>query len=338
MRTVAAAIALTVLALVGVGVAWAADRAAPSPLTSDARPAPLVIPVSIANRSRSIGVGVVTESAPGHQAVSATSGTLTAVLAKPGDTLATGDPVVVVDDRTIRALVAERPLWRDLTVGKTGPDVRAVQTLLAALGYLDAAPDGAYGAATRAAVRALDAAEGRRTDGATFPRSAVTWIGAEPLAVAGVDVTPGHGLEGGTAVLHGAERAVAVTVSEPAGSPPLEGAAELVVGTARVPYKPGSGRVTVPDHVAVIAAQIGAAGESTGQVVEADQRTVTVVPATAVVTDDDGTSCVFPSVDGAPVPVTVTGGGLASTDIADAGSLTEVLANPRTVRQELACS
>ena len=338
MRTVAVAIALTVLALVGVGVAWAADRAAPSPLTSDTRPAPLVIPVSIANRSRSMGVGVVTESAPGHQAVSATSGTLTAVLAKPGDTLATGDPVVVVDDRTIRALVAERPLWRDLAAGTKGEDVHAIQSLLAALGHLDAAPDGTYGPATRAAVRAFDAAEGRRTDGSTFPRSAVTWIGAEPLTVAGVDVTPGYGLEGGATLLHAAEHAITVRVWAPAGAPRCDGAAELVVGPARAPSQPGSGRVAAPDDVTAIAAQIGAAGESTGQVVEVSRRTVAVVPATAVVTDADGTSCVFPSVDGAPLPVTVTGGGLASTDVADAGSLTEVLANPRAVRKELTCT
>lgn len=333
-----AAASLTVLAAAGAGAAWAADRVAPSPLTSDATSAPLVVPVATAERSRSIGVGVAIVSAPGHQAVSAAAGTVTAVLAKPGDTLATGDPVAVVDDRAVRALVADRPLWRDLVAGQEGEDVRALQVFLAGLGHLDATPDGRYGRATRAAVRAFDAADGRRTDGATFPRGSVTWVGTEPLTVAGVDAVAGHGVEVGAALLHGAEVATTVTVSEPAGSPTLTGAAALVVGSAQVPYEPGSGSLTAPDHVAAIAAQVGSAGESTGQIVEADRRTVAVVPATAVVTDADGRSCVFPSVDGAPLAVIVTGGGLASTDVAWSESFTQVLANPRAVREELACS
>ncbi|MFI5892940.1 peptidoglycan-binding protein [Actinoplanes sp. NPDC051513] len=78
-------------------------------------------------------------------------------LPRPGRVIARGQPVFAVDNRPVRLLYGDRPAWRELALGVTaGPDVRALETNLVALGHAtadDLTVDGRFTRATYAAVR-----------------------------------------------------------------------------------------------------------------------------------------------------------------------------------------
>lgn len=80
------------------------------------------------------------------------SGTVTAVFVEPGDHIVTGDPVIEIDGVVRVALQIERPLWRNLSLGDHGPDVRAIQQSLVDSGLLDKV-DGTVGTETMIAAQ-----------------------------------------------------------------------------------------------------------------------------------------------------------------------------------------
>jgi peptidoglycan hydrolase-like protein with peptidoglycan-binding domain len=79
-------------------------------------------------------------------------GTLT-WLAAPGAVISRGRPVYRADDRPVPLLYGKLPLYRPLSTGTTGADVKQLETNLRALGYTGFTVDETYGAATAAAVR-----------------------------------------------------------------------------------------------------------------------------------------------------------------------------------------
>lgn len=72
-----------------------------------------------------------------------------------GESLAYGQFLAEVSGRPIFAWPSTAPLYRDLTVGLTGSDVRGVQETLKQLGHLDAEPDGIFGRKTLQALAGL---------------------------------------------------------------------------------------------------------------------------------------------------------------------------------------
>ena len=78
--------------------------------------------------------------------------------------------------------------------------------------------------------------------------------------------------------------------------------------------------------------------EGIGQLVATTPVPTFTVPASAVVTDAKGATCLFESVQARPIPVKVTGGGLATVEIPRDTPVRQVLANPLQVRAETACS
>src|SRR5659263_484710 len=78
-RMVVAALAL--LAVVAVLVAWWVQTSTGSPLTSDAAPGPLIVPVERTERTARFGVGVSVEYEEGTPVTVAVSGMVTEVLA-----------------------------------------------------------------------------------------------------------------------------------------------------------------------------------------------------------------------------------------------------------------
>lgn len=80
---------------------------------------------------------------------------VTARRAKPGDVLKPGHALVEVSGRPLIALSLPFDLYRDISPGDRGADVRALQESLQLLGLYGTAPDGEYGPATATAVRAL---------------------------------------------------------------------------------------------------------------------------------------------------------------------------------------
>ena len=102
------------------------------------------------------------------------------------------------------------------------------------------------------------------------------------------------------------------------------------------PFAPASPcATTLPSSEAEISA-LGV-GEGVGTVALVDPQVVGTVPSSAVFSDETGATCIFPSVDGAPVAVTPTGGTLGTVDLDQSLVGQAVLINPRDVRQDLTC-
>ncbi|GIF20332.1 peptidoglycan-binding protein [Paractinoplanes tereljensis] len=99
-----------------------------------------------------------------------------------GDVLDRGDTVYRVDQVRIPLLFGTIPLYRTLSDGSRGADVRQLESNLAALGYRGFTADGEYSKATVAAVRRWQTDLGRRTTGVVKPGDAVVSAGARRVA------------------------------------------------------------------------------------------------------------------------------------------------------------
>jgi len=339
LKPATAGVAAVLLLVTGgvIGAAWWADARATSPLSSDTRPSPLVVPVTRTEHTVSIGVGVKVSRRDGDSVASPAAGTVTRVAAAVGDTLKTGTVVASIDDLPIVAMVGAAPLWRDLVLGDNGPDVKRLQAFLGDLGLLTPAPDGRFGPDTAAAVRAFNKTVGREKLGAAFALSSVVWVGKELLTVAGVSAREGDVVAAGQTLVTGPSTDTAIEVSEPAGGVPIVGMYDLVVGDTRTPYIPGSGAVTDRSAVSAIAALLGTTGEGAGRIVSTSKTSALSVPASAVVQDASGATCVFTDTVSAPVDVTPVGGDLATTLLPADTPINEVLANPYETRTDTSC-
>lgn len=113
-----------------------------------------------------------------HDARSGVSGTVTSVECNVGDSLATGDSWVAIDQQPVVVISSDAPLFRDLVGGETGADVRELQVELRQLGYA-AGESGQYDRATRNAVRDFFADRGVAQSGVergVLRASTVTWV------------------------------------------------------------------------------------------------------------------------------------------------------------------
>jgi len=149
-----------------------------------------------------------------YRAYNVTPGTVT-WLPQPGQVIKRGQPVFAVDNKAVRLFYGAKPAWRSLSLGVTdGPDVRALEANLTALGHARGLTvDGHFTAATAAALRRWQHAThqtvtGRLELGAvTFQpgRMRVTALGAQVGAQAG----------GGGPLVTGTSTTVAVSLAIP---------------------------------------------------------------------------------------------------------------------------
>lgn len=327
---------LTVLLVIPVVVltGWWLVAAAENGTAAAAPVAAVVVPVAREDVRAEASVSVSLGEAPGFELTVTGQGTVTTP-PTVGAVLDAGAEVLRVDDRPIRAMVADAPLWRALSPGDTGPDVVRLQEHLAALGYYDGAADGAFGAGLRRAVEAFntDAGLGRRVP--AFDPATVVWVGPEPLTVHEVLTTAGASITPGTAVARGPARPDAVTVTEPqggiAGLGDFTSGATLAVADVEVPYVPGSGAVEPAPDVAAVSDALAPGTEGIARVSAVEARPVAVVPASALVQGADGTVCLYGAADARPVAVTPVGGGVGSAQLPSDLELDEVLTNPGRV-------
>jgi peptidoglycan hydrolase-like protein with peptidoglycan-binding domain len=84
---------------------------------------------------------------------SGAAGTVTRLLGQ-GERVGRGDELYRVDERPVTLLVGGVPMYRDLTVGDSGADVRQLETNLVKLSYDGFVTDSAFTASTAEAVRA----------------------------------------------------------------------------------------------------------------------------------------------------------------------------------------
>ncbi|GIF47308.1 putative peptidoglycan binding protein [Asanoa ferruginea] len=222
-------------------------------------------------------------------------GGVVTALPQPGKLITRGQQVYAVDNRPVRLFYADRPAWRPLALGVTGgPDVRAVEKNLVALGHAttrNLTVDGRFTRATAAALRRWQdkthqAVTGRLELGTvTFQPGPlrVTTVNGHVGAPAGGDGEP---------LLVGTSTTVAVTLAVPANRTYL-----VHLGDAVTVDLPGGtaepGRVTALSTVAAERDE-NDPGRGPGQ---------TTVPAT-VTLDHQVAAATF---DQAPVQVNVTG-------------------------------
>lgn len=124
-----------------------------------------------------LGTELEVSSAPAEGA----RAVVTAAHAKVGATVKPGDVLAEVSGRPLIALALPFPLYRDLNPGAKGPDVKAVQQALAALGLFHGTADGDYGEATAGAVKRLYERTGATSP--TPPVEATTALGDAQKAV-----------------------------------------------------------------------------------------------------------------------------------------------------------
>lgn len=123
---------------------------------------------------------------------------VTAIGVKAGDRLRSGTFVAAVSTRPVFAFVTTVPFFRDLRLGDTGPDVKALEKGLVAAGKLDRADD-RFDQATLAALGAI-----YRKAGLAGPSRFVAdaaWAVPAGSRVSGVQVSVGDVVKADTAVV-----------------------------------------------------------------------------------------------------------------------------------------
>jgi peptidoglycan hydrolase-like protein with peptidoglycan-binding domain len=263
------------------------------------------------------------------------AGTLT-WSAPPGTVVRSGQPVAEIDGRAVVLLLGARPAWRGFALGMSdGPDVRQLETALAALGYDPhhaMRVDAHFTTATAAAVRRWQRALGWPATG-SVPLGDVAFL-PRPLrvtsddAVAGAPVSPGQLLVSGTTTdrevvvaLDTARQGLVhvgdqVVVTLPDGRTTTRGRVSFVSRVA-TPADSGQGGTGGPGQgslptvqVVVTLADQRAAGQldmAPVQVAVTDQlhRAVLAVPVTALLGTPGGGYAVTPAAGGADLPVSV---------------------------------
>jgi hypothetical protein len=138
-------------------------------------------------------------------------------LPRPGRIVTRGGAVLAVDNRPVRLFYGARPAWRSLASGVTaGPDIRAVEANLVALGHATTAGltvDGRFTRATAAALRRWQ----RATHQAVTGRLALGEVTFQPgpLRVTTTAVRVGGPATGGGPLLSGTSSTVGVTLAVP---------------------------------------------------------------------------------------------------------------------------
>ena len=112
------------------------------------------------------------------------SGQITQVVCPADGVITSGSREYDMDGTPLVTLYTETPLYRDLSFGDKGPDVKALQNELERLGY-GVAQTGVFDWATWNAWRRLYAEYGGTVQDRTFDRTHVIWIPAENLATTG---------------------------------------------------------------------------------------------------------------------------------------------------------
>ncbi len=140
--------------LVGAGIGWAGATVltpAKDVLESTAFTHVEVVPGEVGS---SINLNTVAEWTPVPVGTNQASGTVTTVEVTAGDEVTHGSVLYTVNLRPVVIGQGAVPGFRPLARGTDGADTQQLQGMLAALGFFKAAPDGKFGAATDAAVRA----------------------------------------------------------------------------------------------------------------------------------------------------------------------------------------
>ncbi|MEV7394116.1 peptidoglycan-binding protein [Streptomyces sp. NPDC091215] len=147
-----------------------------------------------------------------------------------GATITRGKPVYKVDQRSVPLLYGSVPLYRTLSPGSSGEDVKMLEQNLHVLGYRGFTVDDAYDSGTAAAVEKWQEDCGRSKTGEVRVGDAV--VASGPRRVARAELAMGDPLSGDVLAWTGTERVVSV---------------DLPVQYAQLAKTGGNATVTLPD-------------------------------------------------------------------------------------------
>lgn len=322
---------LPALVLAGLVVASSARN----PTAAAGRVGPVLASVTRSDTRAQATVSVTVAYAAGPTWVSGSTGVVTQAPVR-GARLANGSVAFAVNDRHVLAMVADAPLWRPLERGDRGDDVRRLATFLMAAGVYRGPATTVVDAPLARAISDFNARLGYPSAPAVFDPARVLWVGPLPTTVGDALVSAGTTVAPGAPIASGPRSVSAVKVMEPPGgiaaTGDFTGGATLVVGSAAVSYRPGSGAVTDHKGVASIRSALAPADTGAAIVQAARPKPVRLVPASALVTGSDGMTCVYAAPDATPTAVTPVGGGVATAQLPADFPLATVLANPGSVR------
>jgi peptidoglycan hydrolase-like protein with peptidoglycan-binding domain len=180
--TIVVAVVAVVVAAGGAVFVWAGRDRPAAPVATRALP---TVPVTRGDLSTSVRQPGELGYAGSYQLVAQLSGTVTSVPA-PGQVVDRGQRVLAVDQRPVVLFFGDVPLYRALSDGATGADVRLLEQNLAALGYGGFTVDATFTPGTAAAVK-------RWQKALDLPETGVVDAGAAVIAPAAVrieSVTP----------------------------------------------------------------------------------------------------------------------------------------------------
>lgn len=330
-RGVGVLVLLLVIPL-AVGSSLAIWSLAQSPLSASQQVASTVGHVEAAERDDATVTTVELRGAEPFPVVTQSSGVVTDLAITPGEDIAQGTAVLRVDDREVVALVADSPMYRDVGPGDEGEDVTAVQTLLIDLDLLSGSPTGRVDGPTESAIRAFNQEYGGTSE-AVMLRTSLLWVPADASQPVTVTLRVGTEVTSGTEVYTArAARPVLDVATDASDSDRV-----LTVGDHQATLPAGEVTVDDDEFVSAVTEMVDDSTTLPASIALAEPRSVGVVPASAVVTDADGSVCFFPGPDGDAVPITQVEGayGLVDVDADLVGS--PVLLNPRDTRQDLTC-
>ena len=294
--------------------------------------------------------------APEPVAWNGSSGTVTAIRVAVSEELVAGSAIVDVDGVTRRAYVADTSLFRPLSRGDTGADVKVAQELLNVLVDGVSLPTtGTFGSATRAAVREYERLLGVTPTGVLDP----TWfvllptdryrVGSVSLRLGQPAPAAGEAFLGGVSSIEGMTltadvagpdgdylfwyRGAQFAVSLENGAWTLDDA-EPLASLLNPTDEAGSADAEAPEgeDPASVGGSVGAVTVE-GRVALANPEPGQAVPPAALVMGSSGEACVVTADDLAVVEVrllgsAVDGSALIGPDLADG---TRVLVNPAEI-------
>ncbi len=179
---------------------------------------------------------------------SGASGTVTSSACSSGSEVKTGDTPFTVNGRPLVAVASSVPLWRDLSVGTQGSDVRGLQDALVAAGYQTNA-SGTYDRTTLASVRSLQSQASVAVTG-RIALGEVQWVPAAAGPIASCEAQIGGIVSPAQPLLTMGGGLVAIAVPSAAGLLP-DRPYVAVAGESTAPV-PEDGRIVDPAFLTAV--------------------------------------------------------------------------------------
>ena len=326
------ATALLLAIPLAAGVALAVWGLAVSPLDSGAATEAVIASVESAQRRDTTNVTATYTDADNFPVNTQSSGTVTALALSTGSEAKQGAVAMEVDGKPVIVYVATAPLYRDIAREMEGADVATAQQLLFDLGYLDGV-DGKAGYATERAIKAFNKDHGYGDANATLAVSSLLWTPDSSDAPTALSVRVGDVLSPGLELY----TTTAGTASYSLNLEPTNVDRIVTLNELTIELPAGMTQITDADAVAALKARLANVTNPTVAVSLAEPRTVGPIPASAILSDADGTICFFPGMGDEPIQVDVASGSMGLVDVNADFIGQSVLVNPREVVDDLTC-